>query len=289
MTTVALFGAGGKMGRRLAANLGGAPGTRLLPVEVGGAGREWLLDNGLIPLSADEALEGADAVVLALPDTALGAVSREIVPRMRAGALLVTLDPAAAHAGALARREGVPLFVTHPCHPPLFGDETGEARRDYFGGTLAKQGIVCAIEGGSDEEYARGEALARAMYAPVTRSHRITVEAMAILEPAMAETVVACLATIMGEALEEAVARGVPREAARDFFLGHVQIPLAIVLGEVSSPFSDGALKIIEYGRRRVVREDWRSVFGPEDVLAQVRHIVGAGERGADERGAGGS
>ena len=38
---------------------------------------------------------------------------------------------------------------------------------------------------GPEEDYARGEAIARAMYAPVMRSHRVTVEQMAILEPAL--------------------------------------------------------------------------------------------------------
>jgi hypothetical protein len=102
----------------------------------------------------------------------------------------------------------------------------------------------------------------------------VTVEQMAILEPAMAETVTACCITIIREAMDEAIARGVPPEAARDFMLGHVNIPLAIVFGEVSSPFSDGAKLIIEHGRKMIFREDWKRVFEPENVREQVRAIV---------------
>jgi ketol-acid reductoisomerase len=271
--TVALFGAGGKMGCRLTDNLASSP-YQMRYVETGEAGIGNLASRGLAPTPADEALPEADIVVLALPDTALGPVSQTVVPQMKSGAMLVTLDPAAAYAEVLAEREDVAMFVTHPCHPPIFNDEVGDARHDYFGGVKAKQAVVCALMKGSDDDYARGEALAVAMYAPVTRAHRVTVEQMAILEPAMAETVAACCMTIIREAMDEAIARGVPAEAARDFMLGHVNIPLAIVFGEVSSPFSDGAKLIIEHGRQMVFRDDWKKVFEPESVKAQVKAIV---------------
>jgi len=271
--TVALFGAGGKMGCRLTDNLASSP-YKMRYVETGEAGIGNLASRGLAPTPADEALPEADIVVLALPDTALCPVSQTVVPKMKSGAMLVTLDPAAAYAEVLAERDDVAMFVTHPCHPPIFNDEVGDARHDYFGGVKAKQAVVCALMKGSDDDYARGEALAVAMYAPVTRAHRITVEQMAILEPAMAETVAACCMTIIREAMDEAIARGVPAEAARDFMLGHVNIPLAIVFGEVSSPFSDGAKLIIEHGRQMVFREDWKKVFEPESVKAQVKAIV---------------
>jgi Arc/MetJ family transcription regulator len=274
MSTVALLGAGGKMGGRLVGNLADHADYEMLYVEPSDAGRERLAERGLSTTQAGDALAVADIVILALPDTLLGAVSQEAAPQMRAGAMLVTLDPAAAHAGVLTSRPDIAMFVTHPCHPPVFNDEIGEARRDFFGGVLAKQSIVCALMRGGEEDYARGESLARAMYAPILRSHRVTVEQMAILEPAMAETVTACCMTIVREAMDEAIRRGVPPEAARDFMLGHVNIPLAIVFGEVTSPFSDGAKLIIEHGRKMIFRDDWKRVFEPESVKEQVEAIV---------------
>jgi hypothetical protein len=262
------------MGCRLTDNLKDHPDFDVQYVETGEAGVERLGLRGLAPTPAETALAEADVVVLALPDTALGAVSHEVVPKMKTGTMLVTLDPAAAHAGVLARREDVVLFVAHPCHPPLWNDEEGDARKDFFGGVKAKQNAVCAIENGSDNDYAHGEALVRAMYAPIMRTHRITVEQMAILEPAMAETVTAMLCTVIKQAMDEAIARGVPPEAAKDFMMGHVNIPLAIVFGEAGNPFSDGALRIIEYGRTRIIQPDWKAVFEPESVLDQVRTIV---------------
>ena len=272
-TTIALFGAGGKMGCRLTDNLKDS-GYRMRYVEISDDGIENLRARGLSTTPQDEALAEADVVILALPDRLIGRIAREIVPRMKSGAMAMLLDPAAPAAGELPAREDVRYFVTHPCHPPVFNDEVGDARRDFFGGVLAKQAIVCALMQGPEEGYARGEAIARAMYAPVTRAHRVTVEQMAILEPAMAETVTACCITIIREAMDEAVRRGVPAEAARDFLLGHVNIPLAIVFGEVSSPFSDGAKLIIEHGKKLLFQPDWKKVFAPESVQEQVQAIV---------------
>jgi hypothetical protein len=275
MTTIALFGAGGKMGCRLTDNLKDDPGCRLLCVEVSEAGIANLTERGLVPTPEADALPEADVVILALPDRIIGRIAHEIVPSMKPGALLMTLDPAAPHAGELPARDDISYFVTHPCHPPVFSDESAEARRDFFGGVLAKQNIVCALMQGPESDYAKGEAVARAMYAPVMNAHRVTVEQMAILEPAMAETVAACCITIIREAMDEAVRRGVPADAARDFMLGHVNIPLAIVFGEVSSPFSDGAKLIIEHGRNMLFHPDWRErVFSPESVKEQVTAIV---------------
>ncbi len=271
--TIALFGAGGKMGCRLTDNLLKSE-YRLEAVETGADGLARLAHRGVTPAVAQVAAEGADIVILALPDAMLGAASHQVTPWMKPGSMLMVLDPAAAHAGVLAERPDVPLFVTHPCHPPLWNNEQGAARDDFFGGIAAKQNIVCAIERGVDDDYARGEQVARCMYAPVMNAHRITVEQMAILEPAMAETVTAMCCTIIFEAYEEAVHRGVPAEAARDFMMGHVNIPLGIVFGKAGNPFSDGAKLIIEFGREKIIRPDWKQVFEPESVRDQVLAIV---------------
>ena len=171
----------------------------------------------------------------------MGPIAGEVVPLMKPGAMLIGLDPAAPHAGVLPIREDLTYFFAHPCHPPVFNDETDpEARRDYFGGIKAKQNIVCALMQGPEADYARGEAIARAMYAPVMRSHRVTVEQMAILEPALVETTAATCITIIKEAMDEAIRRGVPAEAARDFLLGHINIELAIVFGEAGNVLRRG-------------------------------------------------
>ena len=278
MARIALFGAGGKMGCRITDNLRKTDHT-VYYVETGERGLANLRDRGIEPTSADDALTQADVVILAVPDRLLESVSAEMVPKMRSGALLMVLDPAAAYVGVLTTRPDVPLFVTHPCHPPLWNDDPDpEARRDFFGGIKAKQPIVCALAHGTDEDYRRGEEIAHVIFAPVSRAHRISIEQMAILEPAMAETVTACCCTIIREALDEAVRRGVPEEAARDFMLGHVSIPLAIVFGMVDAQFSDGAKRIIEYGRQRLIQPDWKRLFDPDSIMEQVRYIVRGGK-----------
>ncbi|MCC6444683.1 MAG: semialdehyde dehydrogenase [Armatimonadetes bacterium] len=270
----ALFGAGGKMGRRLTRNLKDSA-YEMLYVEVSEPGIRALREAGLEPTPQAEVLAAADAVILAVPDRLIGRIADEIVPALRPGAMVALLDPAAPRAGDLPGREDIAYFVTHPCHPPVFNEENDpEARKDYFGGVRARQNIVCALMQGTEADYARGEALAKTMFAPVMRAHRITVEQMAVLEPALAETVAASCLTLIREAMDEAVGQGVPEEAARDFLLGHLNIPLAILFGEVDSTFSDGAKLIMRYGQGRLFRPGWRELFTPESVLRQVRVIV---------------
>ena len=275
MTKIALMGAGGKMGVRLATNL---KATRfdVAPVEVAEAGRARLkAATGLDCVEEGQALSRADVVVLAVPDRAIGAVAHQIVPRLDPGTAVIVLDAAAPHAGEMPSRADVTYFVTHPCHPPIFNDEEGEARRDHFGGVMAKQHIVCALMQGPEEHYALCEEVARAIYAPVMRSHRCTVEQLAILEPALSETVGATFALALREATDEAVRRGVPEQAAHDFILGHLNIELAIAFGIFpEGRFSDGALHAIAQARPQIFRDGWLDrVFAPEAVLKSVQDI----------------
>jgi len=274
METVALFGAAGKIGSRIAEKVRDDPDYRVLYVEAGEAGMARLRERGLAPSTQAEAVGEADTVVLAIPDTAIGKVASGLVPQLKPGALVVLLDPAAPHGGELPEREDIAYFCVHPCHPPLVNDEvTPEARGDFWGGT-AKQHIVCALVQGTDKDYGRGEALARRMFAPVMNAHRITVEQMAILEPAMAETVILTCMVIMKEAIEEAIACGVPRQVAYDFALGHMRVNLGILFGFIDAQVSDGAKLAVERARKSIFQPDWKKVFAPENVIAEVKAIT---------------
>ena len=99
------------------------------------------------------------------------------MPSLKAGTMVVTLDPAAAYGGELPQREDVSYFVTHPAHPPIYNDETDPAaRRDYFGGGKARQAIVNALMQGPEEDYAKGEEIARKLWGSVLCSQLITCE-----------------------------------------------------------------------------------------------------------------
>jgi hypothetical protein len=276
MATIALFGAGGNMGIRLTGTLGKDPNYRLLYVEPGEAGQARLRERGLTITSRDAAVKEADAVILAVPDKLVKAVAHDVVPDLKPGAIVLCLDPAAPFAKHLPERPDVSYFITHPAHPPVFNDEeTMEARRDFFGSGKAKQAIVSALMQGPEEDYARGEAIAAAMFGPVLRSHRVTVEQMVILEPALSETVAATCVVVMREAMEEAIKRGVPREAARDFLLGHINIPLAIVFNEIEWDFSAGAKKAIEEAKKTLFQPDWKKVFDWDNIRESVGKITG--------------
>lgn len=279
-TTVAIVGAGGKMGTRMTANVRSAEGYEVLYCEKSEEAARRLRDAGLAVTPAKEAVPKAGIVVLAVPDRLIDPVSRELVPMAKAGSTVLLLDPAAACAGELRLRDDLDYVAAHPCHPPLFGEQpTPEARRDFFGGVAAWQDFVIALIGGREEAVGPAESYLRVAWKPVRHAHRITVEQMAILEPAMAEVVAASAAVLMKEAMEEAVRAGVPRPAAESFMLGHAQIPLAIAFGAVESPFSDAAKIAIRWGTERVIRPDWRKVFEPEHVRAAIRAMLHPEER----------
>ncbi|HWL67696.1 MAG TPA: phosphogluconate dehydrogenase C-terminal domain-containing protein [Geminicoccus sp.] len=275
MTVIALFGAGGKMGMRLGKNLVGSA-YEVRHVEVSEAGKARLKDElGVVPVAPDEALDGAEVVILAVPDTLIGKVASGIVDKLRPGTIVVILDAAAPHAGHLPKRDDITYFVTHPCHPPIFNDETDPAaKKDHFGGVAAKQHIVNALMQGPEEHYAVGEAVAKTIWKPVMRSHRVTVEQMAILEPGLSETVCATLLDVMREAMEEAIARGVPAEAARDFLLGHMNVLGSVIFKEVDGVFSDACNKAIEFGKPVLMKDDWKRVFEPDEIMASIRRIT---------------
>jgi hypothetical protein len=284
MTTIALLGAGGKMGCRITDNLKDSS-HRMLYVEVGAAGIENLRQRGLTATAADAALPEADVVILAVPDNLIERISAQAIPQMKAGALVICLDPAAPLAGKVAHRDDLAYFVTHPCHPSVFSyDVTPEQRRDFFGGIKAPQAIVSALlhsakPHDNEEDFARGESLAKEMYGPVTRAHRVTVEQMALLEPGLSETTSQTCLQVVREAMDEVIRRGVPAEAARDFILGHINIQLAIFWNELNIQFSDGAKKAMERARSQLIQPDWKKVFEPEAIRASLEEITRAPEQ----------
>jgi hypothetical protein len=274
MTTIALFGAAGKIGSRIAKLLHTDSAYQTLFIEAGEAGQSRLKSMELTATPQAEAIKVADVVILAVPDLFIGKIAAEIIPDLKSGAMVIGLDPAAPHSGKLPPRSDISYFITHPCHPPVYNDETTpEARSDFFGG-VAKQNIVCALMQGTEAHYVLGEEIARKMFAPVMRAHRITVEQMAILEPALVETITITCMQIIRDAMDEAVQRGVPPEAARDFLLGHINIDIAILFGFLNAQFSDGAKLAVKRGMEQIIQPDWKKVFEPENIMKEVRAIT---------------
>lgn len=284
---VALMGAGGKMGQRITDNLMRLTDRyQMRYVEVSEAGIANLARRGLTPTPQNAALSDADAVILALPDKLIGRITRDIIPLLKPGAMVVSLDPAAAYAGVIPLRDDLTYYVSHPCHPPLFNDEvTEEARADWFGGVAAKHHIVSALHRGPETDWAKGDQLARDMYAPVMNNYRITVEQMAILEPALAETFTATCVTAIKQAYDRAVEMGVPAEAAWEFLSGHARIEFAIIFGFSGFPFSDGAKLAVEKAYDKIFKPDWMTQIMSLEALKQsVAEITGSLDEKRDSR-----
>ena len=257
MSTIALMGAGGKMGLRIARNLKDNTDYKTLYVEISDAGKSSLAELGLSATPQDEALPQADVVILALPDKLIGSICNDMVPKLRS--------------------EGISYFISHPGHPPLFGEETDiEAQRDWFGGVKAKQNIVCSLHLGPEKDYAKGEAIARVIFAPVSRAHRVTTEQMALLEPALVETLGLTCFMVIREAMEEIIRMGVPQQAAFDFLMGHIRTTIAIVFDYAGAPVSDGAKLAATQARGQIFQPDWKKILKIENVKQSVKDITGA-------------
>ncbi len=271
---IALVGAGGKMGCRITDNFVTLPITvDYLEVSDGGLAR--LRERNVRVSDAATAVPGADVLILAVPDVSMGATARDIVPRMKSGALLMTLDPAAPLDGQVPSRTDIGCVVAHPCHPSVFNWEPSEqAFRDFYGGISAHQAAVVALMSGSEADYALGVEMTRAMYAPVSRVHRVSLEQMAMLEPALVETLAQTCMEAVKEGYDRVVAAGVPAEAVRDFVLGHLRIQIAVLFGEVDGTFSDAAYKISGRARGVLFKDDWQRIFEMPDIREQVRNIT---------------
>ena len=274
--TIAVLGAGGKMGMRVSNNLVKTAHT-VFYVENSPAGQQRTIDAGREVTDAATAVADADIVVFAVPDLALAPVTAEIVPQMKTGAIVLTLDPAAAYAGLLTTREGIIQAVAHPCHPSIFLQrQTPEEWADTFGGIAAPQDAIAAIESDDPAKQAIVEATVRAIYAPVIDVHWVTIKQLAQLEPTLVETVACMIGALLNEALEETInTMGVPAAAARSILYSHTQVALANGL-RGDNPFSDACLIAMDYGRESIIKEDWKKIFRDDELdknLARMLHL----------------
>ncbi|HVY68459.1 MAG TPA: phosphogluconate dehydrogenase C-terminal domain-containing protein [Verrucomicrobiae bacterium] len=274
MKTITLVGAGGKMGCRLTDNF--LKRDYLVHyLEVSPKGLENLRMRGVTVARQVEAVPQSDVVILAVPDVAIGAVARDVVPLMKPGALLMTLDPAAPLDDQLPRRADIGCVIAHPCHPSVFNWEpTEQGFRDFYGGISAKQAIVVALMWGAESYYELGVEISAAMYAPVSSVHRVTLEQMAMLEPALVETLAQTCMEAVKEGHDRLVAAGLPGNAVRDFVLGHLRIQIAVLFGETNGTFSDAAYKISKRAKPVLFREGWQKIFELADIREQVRDIT---------------
>lgn len=273
--TIAVIGAGGKMGMRVSANLQKSPHA-VFYSENSSAGQDRVRAAGREITGADESVVYADVVILAVPDTVLGVVSESLVPQMKPGAILLTLDPAAAYAGLLATREDVVQAVAHPCHPSVFLERTTKAEwADTFGGQDAPQNVVAAIDDNATAATRSiAEASIRIIYGPVIDVHWVTVKQLAILEPTLVETVACMVGTLLNEALHETVhTAGVPEAAAKAMLFGHIQVALTNAL-RGSNPFSEACEIAIQYGKETIIKDDWKKIFDDSELDTVIAKML---------------
>ncbi|WP_437609904.1 phosphogluconate dehydrogenase C-terminal domain-containing protein [Erwinia sp. V71] len=274
LKTITVIGAGGKMGMRISANLQNSD-YQVFYCENSPQAQTQMSAQGRELSSAESVVPHSDVVILAVPDIVLGKVSEAVVPLMKAGTTLLTLDPAAAYANLIAQRSDIDYAVAHPCHPSVFLQRyTKEEHADAFGGVAAVQHVAASFEAGSDAQKAELSKVISVMYGPVEQVHWVTVKQLAYLEPTLVETVACMAGAFMKEALDETVKHsGVPEEAAKAMLYGHIQIALAVAF-RATNPFSDACMIAMEYGREKIIKPDWKQIFDEKELDIVIARML---------------
>lgn len=275
-----VIGAGGKMGTRTSNNLitrfADKFETKLVetyPPAVERIEKE----RGLEVTPIEEALEFAEVVVFAVPDTLIKQLSAQYVPMLKPGTAFIILDPAAAVAKELTMREDCTFAVAHPCHPSFFKwQKEEEAYLDRFGGEGGHQDIVMSCIQGDEEKFKLAQETARCMYR-ADKVFIMTSEQIAFLEPTLVEVLGAACIFAMAETVEEAERRGIDREAAVSFLTGHMFNLTANFLGYLPGkpPVSDACKVAIGIGNKLVLRDDWKKIWDDgvlDKVIATMLH-----------------
>jgi len=263
--TIGLLGAGGKMGLRISANLKKLP-NNVFYIENAAAGVKRLNESGLTVSAADQVADRVDVMVLAVPDILINEISTAVVPKLKPDATVILLDPAAAYMNQVCLREDLHYTVIHPCHPALFkAQPTLEGYNDHFGGIAGLQDIVSTHWKGARDKYELACEMVKVMFAPVDQVFEITLDQMAFLEPAVVEVCGLSLLSVFKELAQEMDKRGIPKEAGMSFLLGHIKIILAILLLG-TNPASDAAMIAMEYGKQKLIKEDWKQVLTDESL-----------------------
>jgi hypothetical protein len=262
---IGILGAGGKMGMRIGANLMKLP-NEIFYIENAEAGIKRLEEIGIAVSAPTTVMDQLDFLILAVPDICINKITTEVVADMKSDATVLLLDPAAAYMNQVCIREDLNYTVIHPCHPALFKDQpTLEGYNDHFGGISGLQDIVSTHWKGTRDKYELACDVVREMFAPVDRIFEITLKQMAFLEPSVVEVCALSLVSVLKELADEMDKRGIPKEAAMSFLLGHIKIELAILLLG-SNPASDAAMIAMDYGRDKLIKEDWKKVLTDESL-----------------------
>jgi hypothetical protein len=80
---------------------------------------------------------------------------------------------------------------------------------------------------------------------------------------------------VMSEAVDECANRyAIPREAAQDFLVGHLNVEIAMWFGFSPKVPSDAALRVLEFGKARIMQPNWREALSPPVVREGCELIV---------------
>lgn len=271
--SIAVIGAAGKIGQRITTKLLKGDYNVLLCEK--GEGKTKITKKGLKVFDAEEGVQQADIIIMAVPDEHMGEISNILVPLVKPDSIIIVLDAGAPYAGEFKTRNDCTFIATHPCHKSVFSyEENAEAQADVYGGGVAKQDIVIALMSGKEEKFELAKKICLEIFSPVVNCFRITLEQMALMEPLATEVVALPAVYIIRETMNEAIRLGVPEDAAKSFMFGHLNAILEVIFtGSIIT--SDASKIALEYGIEKIYKSNWKDVMTLEslkEVLPKMLH-----------------
>lgn len=245
-----LFGANGKMGRRIGQRLSSCF-SRLVVVPHSARSHDELVKENLLPSAemADRqtALLSSDVIVLAIPDNEIQGVIQEVSALHKSRPPLIVCLDAVAFAGGVP--ESVPLVVIHPCHPPAASLDWRfqSTLQDNFGGLVPQNVVWCAANCTLQQEQL-GEQLAAKLFSPVVQRMKIPVATLIKFEPMLIESVGINAMRLINKSIKELSFSAADEEAARLFVLGHLKTILGIEFAATDIAYSNGCVRSIRFG-----------------------------------------
>jgi D-apionate oxidoisomerase len=79
---------------------------------------------------------------------------------------------------------------------------------------------------------------------------------------------------VLTEAVDECEkVYGIKRKAAHDFLIGHLNVEIAMWFGYSPKVPSDAALRLLKFGKSKIMQENWREALSPK-VIRQASDLI---------------
>ena len=278
---IALIGAGGKMGMRVSNNLAKTAHS-VAYVENSPAGAQRTIDAGRALTDAAAAVADADIVVFAVPDLALASVTADLVPKMKSGAIALTLDPQprtrvcspiVTMSSARSRTRAIPSIFLQRQTPEEWADRSAASppRR-----TRSPRSVGRPCQAGDRRGDRAGD------LRTIVDVHSVTIS-IAQLEPTLVGPSRA-VGALLNERCPSHQHHGIPRRQRSVLCTGHARSPSPMDCAATTAGFSTHCLIAIDYRQREHHQGQLPKIFRDDELDKNLARVLHRSPRRTSER-----